>query len=57
MQQFEFVGDMQIFYANNATNISAETAQAVSWVCSLTSVDVLNVTDIDNGTFDRLVRR
>lgn len=50
---------LSIFYANNATNISAETAQAVSWVGpSLTPITNLNsgfrVYEVDSATFEVL---
>lgn len=41
---------LQIFYANNATNISAETAGAVFWVCTNLSVIVMETfTDLGTG--------
>ncbi|KAF8434337.1 sphingomyelin phosphodiesterase [Boletus edulis BED1] len=50
---------LSIFYANNATNISAETALAVQWVMpSLTPLTNLNsgfrMYEVDSGTFDIL---
>ncbi|KAK7058586.1 hypothetical protein VNI00_002222 [Paramarasmius palmivorus] len=48
---------MSIFYANNATNISAGTAQALAWIGpSLTPITNLNsgfrVYEVDSNTFD-----
>ncbi|KAH0828939.1 sphingomyelin phosphodiesterase [Lanmaoa asiatica] len=50
---------LSIFYANNATNMSAETAQAVSWIMpSLTPLTNLNsgfrMYEVDSATFDIL---
>ncbi|KAG9308172.1 sphingomyelin phosphodiesterase [Chiua virens] len=50
---------LTIFYANNATNISAETAQTVSWIMpSLTPLTNLNsgfrMYEVDSSTFDIL---
>ncbi|KAI0094202.1 sphingomyelin phosphodiesterase [Irpex rosettiformis] len=50
---------LSIFYANNATNMSAETAQAVSWVGpSLTPITRLNsgfrLYEVDSATFEVL---
>ncbi|TFK56749.1 sphingomyelin phosphodiesterase [Heliocybe sulcata] len=49
--------ELSIFYSNNATNISAETAQVVSWVGpSITPLTNLNsgfrVYEVDSATFD-----
>ncbi|KAF8495085.1 sphingomyelin phosphodiesterase [Gautieria morchelliformis] len=51
--------EFSIFYANNATNISAETAGTVSWVGpSITPLTNLNsgfrVYEVDSSTFDIL---
>ncbi|PCH34030.1 Metallo-dependent phosphatase [Wolfiporia cocos MD-104 SS10] len=51
--------ELSIFYANNATNISAETALAAQWICpSVTPLTNLNsgfrVYEVDSGTFDIL---
>ncbi|KAF9222287.1 sphingomyelin phosphodiesterase [Gyrodon lividus] len=48
---------LSIFYANNATNMSAETAQTVSWIMpSLTPLTNLNsgfrMYEVDSATFD-----
>ncbi|OCH87481.1 sphingomyelin phosphodiesterase [Obba rivulosa] len=48
---------LNVYYANNATNISAETAQTVAWIGpSLTPFTNLNsgfrVYEVDSGTFD-----
>ncbi|ESK92126.1 ser thr protein phosphatase family protein [Moniliophthora roreri MCA 2997] len=48
---------MSIFYANNATNISAETAHALAWIGpSLTPITNLNsgfrVYEVDSNTFE-----
>ncbi|KZT44307.1 hypothetical protein SISSUDRAFT_905 [Sistotremastrum suecicum HHB10207 ss-3] len=50
---------LSIFYANNATNISAQTAQAISWIGpSITPLTNLNsgfrVYEVDTGSFDIL---
>ncbi|KAI0094211.1 Metallo-dependent phosphatase-like protein, partial [Irpex rosettiformis] len=50
---------LSIFYANNGTNISAETAQAVSWIGpSLTPLTRLNsgfrLYEVDSATFEIL---
>ncbi|KAG9308166.1 sphingomyelin phosphodiesterase [Chiua virens] len=50
---------LTIFYANNATNVSVETAQAVSWIMpSLTPLVNLNsgfrMYEVDSVTFDIL---
>ncbi|KAL6304766.1 Metallo-dependent phosphatase [Sparassis latifolia] len=47
----------EIFYANNGTNMSVETAQTVAWICpSLTPLTNLNsgfrVYEVDSATFD-----
>ncbi|THH11063.1 hypothetical protein EW145_g904 [Phellinidium pouzarii] len=48
---------LSIYYANNGTNMTAETAQAVSWIApSLTPLTNLNsgfrVYEVDSNTFD-----
>ncbi|KAF8836600.1 sphingomyelin phosphodiesterase [Paxillus ammoniavirescens] len=50
---------LSIFYANNATNMSSETAQTVSWIMpSLTPLTNLNsgfrMYEVDSATFDIL---
>jgi sphingomyelin phosphodiesterase len=54
---FAGIRDTQIFYANNGTNMSAQTALATSWIGpSITPLTNLNsgfrVYEVDSATFD-----